>query len=79
MNVKRKTRPENDPMICPCCGDAELIAETRNITLTTSAGTIVVPSVYGRYCPACADSIHDTETSRRIMSALNSGRAAASN
>ena len=46
-------------MKCPCCGTAELIHDTRDVTYTYKGETTIIPEVTGDYCQACGESILD--------------------
>jgi HTH-type transcriptional regulator / antitoxin MqsA len=57
-------------MKCPICGAAELIHDIRDIPYTYKEETIVLRTT-GDFCPACGESIHDSEDSKRVMSEMN--------
>lgn len=54
-------------MKCLCCGSAELIRETRNMTYVYKGQTSIMPAVAGDFCPACGESILDATESNRVM------------
>ncbi len=54
-------------MKCPVCGAAELINDTRDLPYTYKGDTILIASVTGDFCPACAESILDAAESDRVM------------
>ena len=54
-------------MKCPICGAAELIHDTRDLPYTYKGETTVIAAVTGDFCPACAESILDTDESHRVM------------
>jgi HTH-type transcriptional regulator/antitoxin MqsA len=56
-------------MKCPVCGAAELIHETRDIPYTYKGETTILKTT-GDFCPACGESVHDTEDSERVMSEM---------
>jgi HTH-type transcriptional regulator/antitoxin MqsA len=53
-------------MKCVSCGKAELVHDTRDISYTYRGKTTTIPAVSGDFCPACGESIHDKEESRRL-------------
>ncbi len=54
-------------MKCPSCAKAELVRDTRDQPYTYKGETTIIPAVTGEFCPACDESILDTEESRRTM------------
>ena len=54
-------------MKCPCCGAAELIHDTRDITYTYKGETTVIPAVTGDFCHACDESVTDMAQTDRVM------------
>ena len=52
-------------MICPCCGGAELVRDTREVD---ADGVHVV--VTAGFCPACNEAILDLENGDRYAAAL---------
>ena len=52
-------------MICPCCGGAELVRDTREVD---ADGVRVV--VTADFCPACNEAILDRENGDRYAAAL---------
>ncbi|MDA8306007.1 MAG: type II toxin-antitoxin system MqsA family antitoxin [Deltaproteobacteria bacterium] len=48
-------------MKCPCCGAAELIHDTRDISYVYKGETTIIPSVTGDFCPACAEVVLNRE------------------
>jgi HTH-type transcriptional regulator/antitoxin MqsA len=56
-------------MKCPVCGAAELIHDTRDIPYTYKGETTILKTT-GDFCPACGESIHDSEDSERVMSEM---------
>ncbi len=44
-------------MKCPCCGAAELVADTRNVSIVVDGAPVVIPDMTGDYCPACGEVI----------------------
>jgi len=57
-------------MKCPSCSAAELIHDTRDVPYTRQGKTIIIPAVTGDYCPACKESILDSQESERCMAAM---------
>jgi len=58
-------------MKCPCCGAAELVDDTRDLSFTYKGETMVVAAVTGKFCPACAESILDAHESDRVMKEMH--------
>ena len=56
-------------MICPCCGGAELVRDTREVD---ADGVHVV--VTADFCPACNELILDRENGDRYAAALKEGK-----
>lgn len=54
-------------MKCPTCGAPKLIQDTRDVTYTYKGESTILPTVSGKFCPACDESILDAEESRRTM------------
>ena len=54
-------------MKCPSCAAAELLPDTRDLSYTYKGEATLIPSVTGEFCPACDESILNTEESRRTM------------
>lgn len=52
-------------MKCPCCGEAELIHDTRDLSYTYKGETSVIPSVTGEFCPACGEVVLNREHGNR--------------
>ena len=57
-------------MKCPVCGAADLIHDTRDLPYTYKGETIVIASVTGDFCAACAESVLDAGESDRGMQAM---------
>ena len=53
-------------MKCPCCGAAQLIHDTRDMSYTYKGESTTIPSVTGDFCPACGEVIHDREQGDRF-------------
>jgi HTH-type transcriptional regulator/antitoxin MqsA len=53
-------------MKCPVCGAAELMHDTRDLPFTYKGEVMIIASVTGDFCPACAESILDMAESRRV-------------
>jgi HTH-type transcriptional regulator/antitoxin MqsA len=52
-------------MKCPCCGAAELIRDTREVSYTYRSSSTTFTAVTGDFCPACDELILDREQSDR--------------
>ncbi|WP_454719692.1 MULTISPECIES: type II toxin-antitoxin system MqsA family antitoxin [Cupriavidus] len=46
-------------MICPECGAAELVHDTRDVPYAYKGETTVIPAVSGDFCPACGEIVLD--------------------
>ena len=57
-------------MICPCCGGAQLVRETRDFSHSYKGETVVVPAVTADFCPACGEAILDYAESGRYSDAM---------
>ena len=44
-------------MKCPCCGAAELVHDTRDLTCTYKGEQGIASQVTGDYCPACGEVV----------------------
>lgn len=52
-------------MKCPCCGAAELIHDTRDLSYTYKGENTTIPAVTGDFCPACGEVILNREQGNR--------------
>jgi HTH-type transcriptional regulator/antitoxin MqsA len=52
-------------MKCACCGAAELIHDTRDMSYTYKGETTSIPAVTGDFCPACGEAVLDREQGDR--------------
>lgn len=48
-------------MKCPCCGAAELIHDTRDMSYTYKGDSTTIPAVTGDFCPACGEVVLSRE------------------
>jgi HTH-type transcriptional regulator/antitoxin MqsA len=53
-------------MKCPCCGSAELVHETRDLSYSFKGQQGVAPSVTGNFCPVCGDVVLDAAQGDRL-------------
>lgn len=53
-------------MKCPCCGSAELVHDTCDLSYTYKGESIDIPAVTGDLCPACGEVILDAEQGDRF-------------
>lgn len=58
-------------MKCPCCGAAELIHDTRDVSYTYKGESTTIPEVTGDFCPACSEIILDRFDSDRYGEAIS--------
>jgi HTH-type transcriptional regulator/antitoxin MqsA len=54
-------------MKCPSCAAAELVHDTRDMPYTYKGESTIIPAVTGDFCPACDESVLNTDESRRTM------------
>lgn len=52
-------------MKCPCCGAAELIHDTRDMSYTYKGEHTTIPAVTGDFCPACSEVVLTREDGDR--------------
>ncbi len=52
-------------MKCPSCGAAELVHDTRDVPYAYKGETTVIPSVTGKFCPACDEIVLEREQGDR--------------
>lgn len=57
-------------MKCPACGNAELVADCRDITRQVDGITTTVPNFHGHFCPACGECVIDNQKGDRHAAAL---------
>jgi YgiT-type zinc finger domain-containing protein len=56
--------------ICPCCGVAALVRDTRDHAITRSDGQpVTIKALTGDYCNACGEVILDAAEGQRLMDA----------
>jgi len=54
-------------MICPECGAAELVHDTRDESYTYKGQTTTILAVTADYCPVCGESVLEREHGDRYM------------
>ena len=54
-------------MKCPVCGQAELVADSRDQPYTYKGETTMILQVRGDYCPACHEAVLAMDETRRVM------------
>jgi HTH-type transcriptional regulator/antitoxin MqsA len=52
-------------MKCPCCGEAELVHDTRDVPYTYKGESTIIPLVTGDYCLACGELLLNREEGDR--------------
>jgi len=57
-------------MKCPCCGAAELIHDTRDMSYVYKGETTTIQAVTGDFCPACAEVVLNREHGDRYSEAV---------
>ncbi|MCM2357465.1 MAG: type II toxin-antitoxin system MqsA family antitoxin [Geobacteraceae bacterium] len=56
-------------MKCPACGHPEMVAKTRDETLTYGTQSLTLHKMHGEFCPVCGEGIWDAESYRRYTEA----------
>lgn len=56
-------------MKCPACGHPEMVAKTRDETLTYKGQSLTLHAMHGEFCPACGEGIWGAESYRRYTEA----------
>lgn len=54
-------------MMCPVCGAAEMVHDTRDISYAHNGATTEIRAVTGDFCPACNECITGPAESERVM------------
>lgn len=57
-------------MRCPICAQAELVADTRDLSYTYKGESTTIPAVTGEFCPACGEAILDASESTRTSALM---------
>jgi len=57
-------------MLCPCCGEAELIHDIRDMSYTYKGEVTVIPEIEGDFCPACGEVILSREQGDRYSESI---------
>ena len=61
-------------MKCPCCGAAELIHDTRDMSYTYKGENTTIPAVTGDFCPACGEVVLNREQGDRYSELIGQFR-----
>jgi len=56
-------------MKCPDCGHPEMVAKTRDETLSYGNQSLTLHKMHGEFCPTCGEGIWDSESYRRYTEA----------
>jgi HTH-type transcriptional regulator / antitoxin MqsA len=56
-------------MKCPDCGHPEMVAKTRDETLSYGNQSLTLHTMHGEFCPSCGEGIWDAESYRRYTEA----------
>lgn len=54
-------------MKCPACGAADLVHDIRDVSHSYKGESRIIGAVSGDFCPACAESVLDSQESTRVM------------
>lgn len=57
-------------MVCPNCGSADVVHDTRDLPYTYKGRSTVIPHVVGDYCNACGEATSDLAESRRVSALM---------
>ncbi len=57
-------------MLCPSCGAAELVRDTRDLPYTYKGESTVIPAVTGDFCPACGEAVLEPGESVRTSAMM---------
>lgn len=57
-------------MICPACANAEVVADTRDVSFTYHGETAVIAAVSGQFCPACGEGVLAADEAQRHSAAM---------
>jgi len=56
-------------MKCPACGHSEMVAKTRDETLSYGGQSLTLHAMHGEFCPSCGEGVWDAESYRRYIEA----------
>ena len=57
-------------MVCPNCGKAEPVRDTRDLPYTYKGETTAIPGVTGDYCHACGEAVLGLAESNRASARM---------
>lgn len=57
-------------MKCLECSEADLIADTRDVSYVYKGESTVIENVTGEFCPACSEAVLDASESQRLSAAM---------
>ncbi len=57
-------------MMCPACGAAELVHDTRDLSYTYKGATTTIQDVEGDFCPACGEVVMDMAVGARHSASM---------
>ena len=58
-----------EAMKCPACGHPEMVAKTRDETLSYGGQSLTLHAMHGEFCPSCGEGVWDAESYRRYTEA----------
>jgi HTH-type transcriptional regulator / antitoxin MqsA len=56
--------------VCPSCGSAELICDTRDMPYVYKGKHTIIPAVRGEFCPACGEVVLSREHGDRYSNLI---------
>lgn len=57
-------------MICPVCGDAEIVRDARDLPYLYKGESTILASVTGDFCPACGEAVLEKGEAERVSSLM---------
>jgi HTH-type transcriptional regulator/antitoxin MqsA len=57
-------------MLCPYCGEAEVVKQTRDMPYTYEGQSTIILAVTGEFCSACGECTFTDREAKRIGDAM---------